>query len=100
MQEIAPRCTGSTPWRLTVSSLAGWIRGEAEALDELRIEGDKTEWLAKFLDIVGECWSKRTGVELSVLASLMPDQNGRLCSPQSLHRDAGVSNGHMGLQRQ
>lgn len=77
--------------RITVSSLADWIRGDAEELDKLQIEGDKTEWLAKFLDIVGECWSKRTGVELSVLANLMPDQNGRLCSPQALHRDVGVS---------
>jgi hypothetical protein len=79
--------------RITVSSLADWIRGDAEEFDKLRIEGDKTEWLAKFLDIVGECWSKRTGVELSILVNLMPDQNGRLCSPQALHRDVGVSNG-------
>jgi hypothetical protein len=78
--------------RITVSSLADWIRGGAEGLDKVRIEGDKAEWLAKFLDIVGECWSKRTGVELSVLADLMPDQNRHLRSPDALHRDVGVSN--------
>jgi hypothetical protein len=77
--------------RITLSSLAEWVRDEAEQFDELHIEGDKTEWLANFLDVVGECWSKRTGVELSVLAELMPDQNRRLRSPSVLHRDVGVS---------
>ena len=62
--------------RITVSSLAEWVRDDAEELDDLRLEGDKTEWLAKFLDIVGECWSKRIGVDLSVLTDLVPDQIG------------------------
>ena len=48
------------------------------------------EWLAKFLDIVGECWSKHTGIDTTVLLGLMPNQNGRLLSPQGLCRDAGV----------
>jgi hypothetical protein len=78
--------------RITLKGLAEWVRDEATELDNLHIEGDKTEWLARFLDIVGECWGKRNGVELSVLANLMPDQNGRLCSPQALNRDVGVSN--------
>jgi hypothetical protein len=77
--------------RITLSSLADWVRDQANELDKLNIEGDKTEWLARFLDIVGECWGKRNGVELSVLADLMPDQNRHLRSPQALHRDVGVS---------
>jgi hypothetical protein len=77
--------------RITVSSLAEWVRDEAEKLDELHLEGDKTDWLAEFLDVVGECWSKRTGVELSVLTALMPDQNQYLRAPSALHRDVGIS---------
>jgi hypothetical protein len=77
--------------RITLGSLAEWVREEAKELEELHLEGDKTEWLARFMDVVGECWGKRTGVELSVFAELTPDQNGRLCSPQALHRDVGVS---------
>ena len=77
--------------RITVSSLAEWVRGEAVKLDELNLEGDKTEWLARFMDIVAECWSNRTGVELSVLADLMPDQNQHLHPPAALHRDIGIS---------
>jgi hypothetical protein len=77
--------------RITVSKLAEWVRGDTEELDELNLESDKTEWLAKFLDIVGECWSKRTGVELSVLEGLMPDQNRHLHPPSELHRDVGIS---------
>jgi hypothetical protein len=78
--------------RITLSSLAEWVRDdEADELDKLHVKDDKTEWLASFLDIVGECWSKRTGVELSVLAELVPDQNRRLRSPSALHRDVGVS---------
>jgi hypothetical protein len=77
--------------RITLSSLAEWVGDEAVELDELHVEGDKTEWVASFLDVVGECWSKRTGVELSVLEEVMPDQNRRLRSPSTLHRDVGVS---------
>jgi hypothetical protein len=77
--------------RITLNELAGWVCDEVQEFDNLPIEGDKTEWLANFLDIVGECWSNRAGVELSVLTGLMPDQNGHLRSPSELHRDLGVS---------
>lgn len=77
--------------RITVSSLAKWVRDDANELEELHLEGDKAEWLSKFLDVVGECWSKRTGVDLSVLEGLIPDQNRHLRGPSELHRDIGVS---------
>jgi hypothetical protein len=77
--------------RITVSSLAKKIRGNAGKLDALNLKDSKTEWLAKFLDIVGECWTKRSGVELSVLTDLMPDQNRDLRPPSALHRDVGVT---------
>jgi hypothetical protein len=77
--------------RITVSSLAKRVRGGAGKLDALNLKDNKTEWLGKFLDIVGECWIKRSGVGLSVLTDLMPDQNRDLRPPSALHRDVGVS---------
>jgi hypothetical protein len=77
--------------RITVSSLAEWVSLDAQDLDAIQVEGDKTEWLANFLDVVGECWGKRAGVELSVLTDLMPDQNRHLHPPSELHRDVGIS---------
>jgi hypothetical protein len=44
--------------RITVSDLAKRVRGDASKLDALNLKSNKTEWLAKFLDIVGECWNK------------------------------------------
>ena len=76
--------------RVTVSRLAEYVRDEAETLDQLHVEGDPKQWLARFFDIVGECWSKRAGVDLSVLAGMVPDQNQRLCSHSELRRDGGV----------
>jgi hypothetical protein len=77
--------------RITVEKLAHFVGHDVGTLDELRVDNDPTEWLAEYLDIVGECWSKRAGVESSVLKGLMPDQHGRLRSPAELHRDIGVS---------
>ena len=50
------------------------------------------DWLASFIDIVGECWRTSEGrVQLSVLEGLMPNQIDRLCSPGDLQRDRGIS---------
>jgi hypothetical protein len=76
--------------RITVSRLAEYARGDASHLRELCVEGDAADWLVKFLDVVGECWSRRTGIETTVLLGLMPNQHGRLLSPQGLSRDGGV----------
>ena len=73
-----------------VSNLAEYVREDAEMLSELQVTGDPREWLAKFLDLVGECWSKR-GMDSSVLTNILPNQNHRLCSPATLNRDSGVS---------
>jgi hypothetical protein len=77
--------------RITVSDLAEAVRDEATTLAQLQVEGDPAEWLAGFLDVVGECWSNRKGVEPAVLAELLPDQNQRLRSPSELNRDGGIS---------
>lgn len=76
---------------VTVSSLAKYVREDAEALGQLRVDGDAKEWLAKFLDIVGECWINRQGVEFSAIVGILPNQNEHLCSAKELHQDGGVS---------
>jgi len=77
--------------RISVAKLAESACGDAQTLEQLRVQGDSHEWVAIFLDIVGECWSKRTGTDLSALEGMIPNQNLRLCSPADLMRDEGVS---------
>jgi hypothetical protein len=77
--------------RITVSKLAEYVRKDAQRLDQLRVAGPPTRWLAKYLDLVGECWSNRKGVELSALSGMLPNQKEVLRSPGDLQRDDGVS---------
>lgn len=78
--------------RVTVKELTDWVRGESDTLGQLAVEEiDPKQWLAHFLDIVGECWHHRTGIDLSVLAGMLPDQTEHLRSPADLSRDTGVS---------
>ena len=73
-----------------VNDVAEHVR--ATTVDDLKVEGDARDWIACFIDIVGECWRTSGGrVQLSALEGLMPNQNGRLCSPDELQRDCGVS---------
>ena len=76
---------------ICVAKLAERVRGSAERLEELEVKGDPQGWLADFLDIVGECWRQRSGVELSPLRGLIPNQNEYLRSPKQLKRDQDVS---------
>ena len=76
--------------RISVNELAKWVRGEAHMLDELKVDGDAKQWIAHFLDITGECWKKRSGVDLAVLQGMLPDQNHNLRSPSDLSRDSGI----------
>ena len=76
--------------RISVKELAKWVGGEADTLDELKVDGDAKQWIAHFLDITGECWKKRSGVDLAVLHGMLPDQNQRLRSPSDLSRDSGI----------
>ena len=74
-----------------VAKLAEWVASDAKTIEELDVKGEAQEWLTVFIDIVGECWSKRAGVDLSALSGIMPNQSRRLCSPPELKRDGGVS---------
>ena len=76
---------------ISVTKLAKCVRGDAKTLDQLEVKGDVQKWLASFIDIVGECWSKRAGTDLSALAGMIPNQNRHLRSPAELKRDGGVS---------
>ncbi|MBI4267753.1 MAG: hypothetical protein HY662_03100 [Chloroflexi bacterium] len=76
---------------ISVKDLADWVRDEATNLDELKVRDDKKEWLAAFLDIVGECWTKRKGIKPEILEGILPNQNQNLCSPTKLFRDISIS---------
>jgi hypothetical protein len=77
--------------RISVKDLGVAARQKAKRIDQLQVDLSPVEWLARYIDIVGECWKQRDGVDLSVLQGLLPNQNGALCSPEDLKRDAGVS---------
>ena len=76
--------------RISVVDLRTRVRGEAGTLDKIQVSGDPEPWMTLFLDIVGECWKRRSGIELSVLEGMLPDQNERLRSPSDLSRDGGI----------
>ncbi len=76
---------------ICVAELAARVRGKAERLEELEVQGDRQDWLARFLDIVGECWRRRSGVDLSPLRGMIPNQNEYLRSPPQLKRDEDVT---------
>ena len=76
--------------RISVQELAKWVGNEANTLDDLKVDGDAKQWIAHFLDIIGECWKKRSGIDLVVLHDILPDQDQLLRSPSDLSRDNGV----------
>ena len=85
------RSLGVTIEMVWVAELAKWVASDAKTIQELDVKGDALEWLTVFIDIVGECWRKREGVDVSALSGMMPNQNHRLCSPSDLKRDENVS---------
>ena len=76
--------------RISVKELAKWVGDEATTLDDLKVDGDAKQWIAHFLDIIGECWKNRSGIDLAVLHGILPDQDQLLRSPSDLSRDNGV----------
>lgn len=84
---------GVTINMISIAKLAEWVGSDAKTIEELDVERDPQEWLAVFIDIVGECWSNRAGIDLDALEGMMPNQIRRLCSPKKLKRDMGVSEG-------
>ena len=76
--------------RISVKELPKWAKGEAVTLEDLKVDGDPRKWIAHFLDVTGECWKNRSGVDPTVLHGMLPDQNQRLRSPSDLNRDSGI----------
>ncbi|MYC85532.1 MAG: hypothetical protein F4X18_08450 [Acidimicrobiia bacterium] len=76
--------------RITVRELPRRVRGESDKLEDLKVDGDAKQWLGHFLDVTGECWKKRSGVDLAVLDRMVPDQNNRLRSPSDLNRESSI----------
>ena len=73
-----------------VDELAKQVRQDAETVEQLQVQGDPQQWLAGFVDILGECWKQRAGYDLSPLDGMLPNQDKRLCAPSELKRDEGV----------
>ena len=76
--------------RISVKELPKWVKGEADTLEDLKVAGDPKQWIAHFLDVTGECWENRSGVDPTALHGMLPDQNQRLRSPSDLNRDSGI----------
>ena len=70
--------------------MANCVKENAEVTDNLNVSGDQKLWLARFFDLVGECWKNRTGVDSSFLAGLIPDQNLKLRGVRELNRDEDI----------
>ena len=85
------RSLGTDVSLISLEKLADRVRADAETLDQLGVRTEAKQWLAAFVDVVGECWSRRAGVKTSALEGMMPNQNLYLCSPSELKRDLGVS---------
>lgn len=74
---------------VNLGNLARSVREEAKTLDDLRVRCDARDWLARFTDCVGECWSRR-GVTTDILDGLLPDQHERLAAASELRREGGI----------
>lgn len=74
----------------SVAELGRIARGSATTLAEIEVSSEKQQWLADWLDIVGECWDKQPS-DLAPLRKMLPNQKGDLCGPTELRRDAGIS---------
>ena len=77
---------------ITIQRLAELVRPKEPVLAALKVSGDKHWWLARFIDVAGECCESREGHAGSILDGLLPDQTGRLASPGKLKQDGGVTN--------
>ena len=76
--------------RVTVAMLGRSVHEDASEIAELHVNDDPFAWLARYIDVVGECWQQRGGVDTSVLDGLLPSQTRALCSARGLRRDLDV----------
>ncbi len=76
--------------RVTLTELLGYVTEDVAALGDLRVTGEPSDWLATFLDVVGECWQRRGSVDISILSSALPNQENQLTTLSSLSRDRNI----------
>jgi hypothetical protein len=76
--------------RVTLSELLGYGTKDIAALPDLRVTGETCDWLASFLDVVGECWQQRGSVDTSILSKALPNQQNQLSTLSSLSRDGNI----------
>lgn len=75
--------------QIGLATLAKYVRDDAERIEDLQVRCDKREWIARFLDVVGEC-SVGRGINTELLEKLLPNQRGALVPLKSLKRDGGI----------
>lgn len=76
--------------QVPVGSLGDLTRGKAQELSTFEVDTKPEDWIARYVDVVGECWKQRDGSEPGILDGLLPNQHGRLCSASNVRRDADV----------
>ena len=75
---------------VSLEKLVQDVRGEETHIDNLKVRCNPREWLARFVDVVGECWKIREAVTRSLFDNLLPDQRGRLSSASLLRCEKNI----------
>ena len=75
---------------LSLQEIGRRASSDAGAIVDLSVDDSPHDWLARYLDAVGESW-KVAGTTKGHVAGLLPDQHGHLHSAGDLLRDGGVS---------
>jgi hypothetical protein len=75
---------------LDLQQIGQQASSEISNVAELAVDGEQYDWLAQYLDAVGKTW-QATGITKSHVASLLPDQHGKLRNFGELRRDGRVS---------
>ena len=59
-------------------------------MSQLKVYNDPLDWLSDYLEAVGKTW-QTNGITKPHFNHLLPDQHGRLCNPDELKIDGGVT---------
>ncbi len=91
--EIAKGWEGlGVPIRWTdLEEIGEFASREAAKVEDLAVEGDHYNWMARYLDAVGRSWQATGGIAKSHVKHLLPDQHGNLHDFGQLQIDENVS---------
>jgi hypothetical protein len=76
------------PW-MNLQEIGKVARSDADSIAELAVNGSVHDWLAQYLDAVGEAW-QASGTIKEHVAGLLPNQHGHLHNAGELRRDGRV----------